>query len=91
MYNSLDSTRLPNYAQIITNRLILQGFVVIDYLPRYAEGIAALSSALQAGKLDVKDGETLVHGKFEDIPKTWGILFEGGNTGKLITQIASLD
>lgn len=91
IYNSLDSTHLHNYSQIITNRLILQSFIVIDYLPRYAEAIAVLSSAVKAGKLDVKHGETLVHAKFEDIPKTWGILFDGGNTGKLVTQIASLD
>lgn len=90
VYNSLDSTHLANYSQIITNRLVLQGFIVIDYLPRYSEGIAALSAALKAGKLDVKDAETLVKAEFEKVPETWGLLFKGGNTGKLITQVAEL-
>lgn len=89
-YNSLDQTRFPNYSQIITSRLNLQGFIVLDYMPRFPEGIAALVSAVKEGKLVIKDAETLVHATFKEIPKTWGMLFEGGNTGKLITQVADL-
>lgn len=25
--------------------------------------------------------------KFEDVPQIWGMLFEGGNKGKLITKL----
>jgi NADPH-dependent curcumin reductase CurA len=29
----------------------------------------------------------VVKTKFEDVPKTWMMLFQGGNTGKLVTEI----
>jgi NADPH-dependent curcumin reductase CurA len=29
----------------------------------------------------------IVDTKFEDIPTTWQMLFEGGNKGKLITKL----
>ncbi|TFK99225.1 hypothetical protein BDV98DRAFT_510664 [Pterulicium gracile] len=91
VYNSSEPTRLFNYMNLITYRITLQGFIVIDYLHRSDEAVAALSSALKKGKIDIQDAETLVQAQFEEIPKTWGLLFEGGNTGKLITQITSLD
>lgn len=53
--------------------------------------MAALTTAVKERKLVIKDEETLVRTTFEEIPKTWGMLFEGGNTGKLITQVGELD
>jgi NADPH-dependent curcumin reductase CurA len=46
-----------------------------------------LAGWIQEGKLEVKDGEHVVDTKFEDIPKTWQMLFEGGNRGKLLTRL----
>lgn len=60
-------------------------------MPRFPEGMAALTTAVKERKLVIKDEETLVRTTFEEIPKTWGMLFEGGNTGKLITQVGELD
>jgi NADPH-dependent curcumin reductase CurA len=89
-YNSSEPTRLAHYGEIIKNRLTVQGFIVIDYLPQFAQGIAALSSALKQGKIDLTDAETLVKAQFEEIPSVWGRLFVGGNKGKLVTQIAEM-
>lgn len=46
-----------------------------------------LAAWIEAGKLDAKDSEQVVDTKFEDIPKTWHMLFEGGNRGKLLTRL----
>ena len=43
---------------------------------------------VKAGKIKIgEDSETVVPTAFEDIPKTWQLLFTGGNTGKLVTQL----
>jgi NADPH-dependent curcumin reductase CurA len=33
------------------------------------------------------ESETVVDTKFEDVPKTWMMLFSGGNKGKLVTKL----
>jgi NADPH-dependent curcumin reductase CurA len=69
-------------------RLSIRGFIVIDYLPHAQETIGIFIKALQEGKLKISnDSEQVVDTKFEDVPKTWLKLFEGGNTGKLITKL----
>ena len=43
---------------------------------------------VKAGKIKIgEDSETVVPTAFEDVPKTWQMLFTGGNTGKLVTQL----
>jgi len=60
----------------------------MDYLHKARETIDIFIKALQEGKLKIGDeNEQVVPTKFEDIPKTWLKLFEGGNTGKLVTKL----
>lgn len=75
---------------IVTNKLELKGYSVMDYVPRMGESVMALVEAAKTGKLHVEGAETIVdlRGKFEDVPKVWDGLFEGKNTGKLITKVA---
>ena len=47
-----------------------------------------MGKALSEGKLKIEGGEQLVKTKFEDVPKTWMLLFSGGNTGKLVTDLS---
>jgi NADPH-dependent curcumin reductase CurA len=69
-------------------RLSIRGFIVVDFLQHAKETIGKLVEAWAKGKLTVSnDTENVVPTKFEDIPKSWLKLFEGGNTGKLITKI----
>ncbi|KAJ9605354.1 quinone oxidoreductase [Cladophialophora chaetospira] len=78
-----------DYFQVITMRLSIRGFIVIDFLDKAAETIKLFIQALKDGKLKISDEESeqVVDTKFEDVPKTWLKLFDGGNTGKLVTKI----
>jgi NADPH-dependent curcumin reductase CurA len=49
--------------------------------------VGELKQWVEEGKLDVTEGETVVDTKFEDVPKTWQLLFTGGNKGKLVTKL----
>ena len=87
-YNSGNAFTSKNYFLVITMRLQIRGFIVLDYLERAGEALKIFREALQSGKLKIGDeNETVVDTKFEDIPKTWTMLFDGGNTGKLVTNI----
>ena len=89
-YNTSRPTGLRNWHEIISNRLEIKGFIILDYLAsgKAGEGTAELVKACKEGKVTVDDSmETVVEAKFEDVPKTWMILFEGGNTGKLVTKL----
>jgi len=63
------------------------GFIVVDYLKDAQKAAAELTSWIETGKIQAKDSEQVVDTKFEDIPKTWHMLFDGGNKGKLITKL----
>src|SRR2546427_7493714 len=70
---------------ILMKRLRVQGFIVIDYLPRFAEAITQLAQWMAEGKLKHRD--TIVDG-LECAPEALNLLFDGGNVGKLIVKIA---
>jgi len=79
---------LRNWFDVITMRLEVKGFIVLDYLHKAAEVTRLLVQAMREGKIAVgDDNETVVECAFEDVPRTWMGLFEGGNTGKLITRL----
>ncbi|WPH00032.1 Hypothetical protein R9X50_00285500 [Acrodontium crateriforme] len=79
---------LTNWAEIISMRLNIRGFIVFDYAHKYGEAMAVFHKALQEGKLQIEGGEHVVKTNFEGVPKTWLSLFEGTNTGKLITDLS---
>lgn len=69
-------------------RLSIRGFIILDYAPHFGEVIALFIKSLQEGKLKISDeNEQVVSTPFANIPKTWLKLFDGGNTGKLVTKI----
>lgn len=50
--------------------------------------IKTLLTAYQDGKLKITDeSETVISSTFEDVPKVWTKLFNGSNTGKLVTKL----
>ncbi|EJD03065.1 NAD-binding protein [Fomitiporia mediterranea MF3/22] len=81
---------MNNYAQILLNRLILEGFTVNDYLDLMGEVEQAPGAVLCLGKLILHGAEMVVdiQGRLEEIPRVWGGLFAGVNTGKLVTKVA---
>lgn len=87
-YNGEAQLPMKNYFNVISMRLEIKGFIVIDFLHKAAETIGKLVGAVQEGKIKIgSENETVVDTKFEDIPKTWLRLFAGGNQGKLVTKL----
>jgi NADPH-dependent curcumin reductase CurA len=62
----------------------MEGFVVIDYVKRYGEGVRAMAGWLAEGKLKAR--EDIVEG-LETFPDSLGKLFRGENTGKLVLKV----
>ena len=74
-----------NLMNLVITRSRMEGFIVIDYVPRFAEGAAKLAQWVAEGKLahaeDVQRG-------IENAPKTFLRLFQGKNLGKQLLQVA---
>ena len=64
----------------------MEGFIIIDYIPRFAEGAEEMGRWMAEGKLKARD--TIVAG-IEKAPRALQMLFEGGNTGKLLLQVGA--
>ena len=85
-YNTTSQVKGPaNYLSLLVNRARMEGMVVFDYAPRYAEGVAAMAGWIQDGSL--KSIEYVVEG-FERFPEALLMLFEGRNLGKLVLKVA---
>jgi NADPH-dependent curcumin reductase CurA len=84
-YNAIDPVPGPNnLMNLVTNRGRMQGFIILDYLPRALEAVEALLGWVGAGELayevDVQEG-------FENIPKTLQRLYTGENFGKQLLRL----
>ncbi len=84
-YNATGETRGPaNYLSLISARGRMEGFVVIDYLHRAEEAIAAMTPWVAAGKLGSK--LDIVQG-LEKFPEALRRLYTGANFGKQLVQV----
>jgi NADPH-dependent curcumin reductase CurA len=73
---------------VVFMRLSIRGFIVTDFLAKAQETLQLFVKSFQEGKLKIgAEQEHVVDTKFDEIPKTWMQLFEGGNRGKLVTKI----
>ncbi len=83
-YNDSEPPPGPrSFGTLLVQRVNLQGFI-IDYYSRFEEGTAQLAQWLAEGRLTNR--ETVVEG-FETLPDTLNMLFDGGNTGKLVVKV----
>jgi NADPH-dependent curcumin reductase CurA len=73
-----------NYRMLIVRRGRMQGFIILDYVSRFAEAQAELAALLASGA--VKSREHIVEG-LEHAPDALNLLFTGGNTGKVIVKV----
>ncbi len=88
-YNAEDLSKmhgLRNYMQLTVMRARMEGFIILDYAPRWGEGVAALGKLIAEGKL--KTVEDVQHG-FENCPATLRRLFEGKNVGKQLLKLTA--
>jgi NADPH-dependent curcumin reductase CurA len=63
----------------------MEGFIVLDYLPRALEAVMPIWQWVKEGK--IVDRVDVQHG-LENAPKTLRRLFEGRNNGKQLLKIA---
>jgi len=74
-----------NLMILVKRRVKMQGFIVLDYLDRFADAAAELGQWVMEGKLvwreDVQEG-------FDNIPTTLQRLFTGANQGKQLLKLA---
>ena len=86
-YNDAELPRGPRrFSNLLRQRALLQGFIVLDHFDRMAEAAADLSGWIREGKL--LPVETVIDG-FEQLPNAVNMLFDGANTGKLIVQVGN--
>jgi NADPH-dependent curcumin reductase CurA len=84
-YNATEPPVGPsNLGLVITKRLTLRGFIVIDHQHRMPDMIADISGWLREGKLT--HAETVVDG-LDHAPDAFISLLRGANTGKMIVRL----
>ena len=83
-----DATPSPgpnNLFELVSRRVRMEGFLMLDFVARFAEGRRVLEAWMDEGKLkafvDVQEG-------FENIPKTFMRIFSGANVGKQTLKVA---
>jgi len=74
-----------NLAALVGHRGLMQGFIVLDYAPRFAEAARELVTWYAQGKLKYRTD--IVQG-LEYAPEALLKLFTGANTGKLLVQVS---
>jgi NADPH-dependent curcumin reductase CurA len=85
-YNDAELPPGPRrFSNLLRQRALLQGFIVLDHFGRIAEAGAELGGWIREGKLVPL--ETVVEG-FEQLPNAVNMLFDGANTGKLVVKVA---
>ncbi|KAG5353538.1 hypothetical protein C0989_005985 [Termitomyces sp. Mn162] len=85
-YNATKPRGLQNYLSLIAQRAKIQGFIVFDYAARYPEAVRELSAGLVDGS--IKRKFHIIEGGIEQAPKSLPLLFNGGNTGKLVVNVS---
>lgn len=85
-YNDKQPPSGPRYFRnLLRQRVLLQGFIVLDHFGRIAEAASDMSAWIKEGKLQPL--ETVVEG-FEQLPTAINMLFDGANVGKLVVRVA---
>ena len=84
-YNATADVPAPRiYRHILVNRIRVQGFIVFDFIERYAEAYAALGGWVSSGEIKYK--EDIVDG-LENAPAAFIGLLQGQNFGKMLVRV----
>jgi len=73
-----------NMGFVVTKRLRIQGFIILDHQQRFGEFIAEAAPWVGEGKLRYR--ETIVDG-LENTPAAFAGLFRGENIGKMLVRV----
>ena len=85
-YNNINDKAPGPYAfgMILMRRLKVQGFIIIDYIPRFAEAQMQLIQWAGQGKLQIKED---VRQGFENLPESLRQLLLGNKHGKMLLKL----
>ena len=86
-YNSDEPTALRNWFELVSMRITIRGFIMLDYMDKAPQILGELIGAAADGRIKLQDSETVVEARIEDQPEMWMRLFSGGNRGKLVTKL----
>lgn len=93
-YNDSSKLRVNHWAEIITQRLRVEGFIILDFVSQFGVALKDISGWIKEGKVKASEDSYNVvdltdESKFEEIPKVWGTLFnDSKKPGKLLTKLA---
>ncbi|HET7129708.1 MAG TPA: NADP-dependent oxidoreductase [Gaiellaceae bacterium] len=73
-----------NLGLVVTKRIRMQGFIVIDHGDRYPAFVAEVGPLVRDGTISYR--ETIVDG-FEQLPAAFAGLFRGDNVGKMLVRV----
>ncbi|POS80925.1 hypothetical protein DHEL01_v200692 [Diaporthe helianthi] len=87
-YNAQDKPmELRNWFEIISMRITIRGFIMLDYMDKAPQILGELIGAAADGTIKLDQGETVVEARIEEQPEIWMRLFSGNNQGKLLTKL----
>ncbi|KAF9639536.1 Alcohol dehydrogenase superfamily zinc-containing [Lasiodiplodia theobromae] len=87
-YNDAEPMGLRHWMEVVSMRLQLKGFVLLDWMDQIPRAIGELVTAVVEGKIVLgEEHETVIETGIEGVPEAWMKLFEGANRGKLITKL----
>jgi NADPH-dependent curcumin reductase len=89
LISAYNATQMPegpkNLRAVLTQRLRLQGLIVLDWADRVPEAIAQLGAWHKEGKLKIR--EDVRTGGLDAFAETLNLLYTGGNNGKLVLKV----
>ncbi|MFN3744118.1 MAG: NADP-dependent oxidoreductase [Hyphomicrobiaceae bacterium] len=89
LISAYNATKLPegpkNLRAVLTQRLRMQGLIVLDWQDRVPEAIAQLGTWHREGQLKIR--EDVRTGGLEAFTETLNLLYTGGNNGKLVLKV----
>lgn len=84
-YNAPQKIGIRNLWQVLVQEATITGFLVMDYVPLFAEGGAQIARWMAEGKLRIDEDVQI---GLEHAYDAFMRLFAGANTGKLVLKIA---
>lgn len=88
-YNTSKPQGPSNINKIITMRIKMQGFIVIDHIKDYPKARQELSQWVAEGK--IKKTEHILTGGLQVAEQGLVGLYKGTNTGKLLVEVKNPD
>lgn len=85
--NATNAKGIHNTMNLVVKRGRMEGFIILDFMHRAPEAIAALAGWAAAGKL--KDRFEVIDG-LDKAPDALRRLFDGSNTGKQLVKVRDL-